>query len=386
MQPELPLSGTIAIEIGHSVAIPFCGQILATLGATLIKVEHPERGDDARKWGPPFWHGTSSLFQALNRDKLGVTVDLKDPASRDRLRKVIVERADIVVQNLRPGVVETLGLDAASIRALNPKLIYCSLSGFGAEGPLRNRPGYDPLMQAFGGIMSITGEEGRAPVRVGPSIIDMGSGMWAALGIVAALRRRELTGEGCEVEGSLFETAVTWMNMTAAAYFASGNVPGRIGSEAPFACPYNAYKTADGYIIIAAGNDRLFRLLADVLGHPEWAGDAHYLTNADRVKNRVALNGLIAAIVETQPKAHWLEQLEKAGVPCAQLQSINEVVEHEQTIALGMLQNTPEQAMPLIGLPLRFNRTRPPCRHDPPTLGQHNAILDELCGDTAAAG
>jgi crotonobetainyl-CoA:carnitine CoA-transferase CaiB-like acyl-CoA transferase len=378
MDAALPLTDLVAVEIGHSVAVPFGGQILAQLGATLIKVEHPEKGDDARLWGPPFWHGASATFQALNRDKFGVVVDLKDAQECDRLRRFIVEHADIVIQNLRPGLIETFGLDG-SLRRLNPHLIYCNVGAFGSVGPLMRRPGYDPLMQAFGGIMSITGEEGRAPVRVGPSIIDIAAGMWGVIGILAALRRRDATGEGCEVDTSLFETALAWMTVPSALYLSSGDIQKRSGSEAAMLAPYRAYRAADDYVVIAAGNDNLFRRLCGVLERPQWADDPRFRTNADRIAHRELLNGLIEEIVGREPRAAWLERLERGGVPCAPLQSIDQVLDHAQTQALGMIQSAPDGVLRLMGLPLRFDGTRPPFRQNPPRHGEHTArVFNEL--------
>lgn len=376
MNPELPLSGLVAIELGSSVAGPFGAQVLGGLGATLIKVENPAKGDDARQWGPPFWHGSSATFQSLNRDKLGIAVDLKNPDERQRLRALIVEHADIVIQNLRPGLVKSYGLDAASLREEAPRLIYCNVGAFGASGPLRERPGYDPLMQAFGGIMSITGEEGRAPVRVGPSIVDIGAGMWSVIGILAALRRREITGQGCEVDTSLFETALAWMTVPTALYLASGKAQRRTGSEAAMLVPYKAYKASDDFLIIAAGNDNLFARLCTVLRHPEWVEDPRFRTNPDRIANRDELNALIEAIVGADRRESWLERLEAAGVPCAPLQSIDQVVEHPQTRALEMIQPSPDAAMRLMGLPLSFEGRRPPFRKAPPKLGEDGESVD----------
>jgi crotonobetainyl-CoA:carnitine CoA-transferase CaiB-like acyl-CoA transferase len=368
---EQPLAGLVAIEIGHSVAAPFGGHVLASLGATLIKVEAPGKGDDARGWGPPFWHGASACFQSLNRDKLSITVDLKDEGQRAELMALIVNRADIVVQNLRPGLIEKFGLEARQLRAQKPSLIYCNMGAFGTTGPLRERPGYDPLMQAFGGIMSITGEDGRAPVRVGPSLIDIGTGMWAVIGILAALRRREITGEGCEIDTSLLETAMAWMTIPAALYLASGEPQGRTGSEAAMVVPYKAFRASDDFLVITAGNDNLFRRLCVAVERPDWAEDARFRTNADRIVNRTLLNQMIEDVIGQHDRAYWAERLESAGVPCAPLQSIDEVLAHPQAKALGMLQADPESEMQLMGLPLSFDARRPPFLHSPPTLGQH---------------
>lgn len=363
------------VELGHSVAAPFAGQILGDLGARVIKVENPDAGDDARSWGPPFWHGTSATFQSLNRHKLSVTVDLKDPAQCDKLRTLIVEDTDVVIQNMRPGQVAKFGVDAATICALNPRLIYCNLGAFGAGGPLSDRPGYDPLMQACGGIMSVTGEEGRPPVRVGPSIIDMGAGLWSVIGILAAIERRHLTGRGGVVDTSLYETALAWMTVPAALQLASGRDPSRVGTEAPMIVPYKAFKAADRYLVIAAGNDTLFRRLCEVLGHPEWATDPRFVDNPSRVKSREAINALIDVVVAGQTAAHWSARLDVAGVPCALIQTVSEVLAHPQTRALGIINPVPEGTMSLMGLPLRFDGERPPMRSSAPTLGSGNAEI-----------
>ena len=371
-----PLAGIVVVEIGHSVAAPYAGQVLGDLGATVIKVENPQAGDDARNWGPPYWHGAGFIFQTINRNKLSAAIDLKDEDQRAALRRFILEQADVVLQNMRPGLVAKLGLDAA-LRRDNPRLIYCNVWAFGATGPLADRPGYDPLMQAMGGIMSVTGEQGRPPIRVAPSIIDMGTGMWATIGILSALYRRSLTGEGCTIDTSLYETALGWINMHAASYLASGKVPGRRGSEATGMVPYKVFEASDGYVMIAAGNDNLFRRLAVAVGHPEWLDDPRFASNPERVKHRDLVHATVQDVVACRPCAEWLALLDKAGVPCAPLQSIDQALAHPQTEALGMLQPTPDGKMALIGLPLSFDGARPELRRSPPALGADTgAILD----------
>ncbi len=369
-----PLAGITVVELGHSVAAPFAGQTLADLGARVIKVEKPEAGDDARQWGPPFWHGTATVFQSLNRNKFSAAVDLKDADQLARLKQFIVNEADVVVQNMRPGLVGKIGL-GAELRTENQRLIYCNMAAFGATGPMSDRPGYDPLMQAFGGVMSITGEEGRPPVRVGPSIIDMATGMWAVIGILAALHRRDLTGQGCTVDTSLFETTLTWIGTQATAYLATGEVPRRRGSENASLAPYKVYEACDGFVLIAAGNDNLFRRLAAALGHAEWARDERYATNPQRVRNRQAVNEMVQNVVAGQPSAHWVAVLDAADVPCAPLQSIDQVLAHPQTKALDILQDTPDKTMSLMGLPLSFDGRRPPMRQGPPSLGAHSHMV-----------
>jgi crotonobetainyl-CoA:carnitine CoA-transferase CaiB-like acyl-CoA transferase len=375
MTAATPLSDITVIELGHSVAAPYAAEILADLGATVIKVEKRDGGDDARHWAPPYWHGSSAIFQSLNRNKFSIAVDLRDANERALLVRLIEERADVLIQNLRPGMVEELGLDAATMRARNKRLIYCGIGAFGRGGPLAHRPGYDPLMQAFGGLMSVTGEAGEPPVRIGTSIIDMGAGLWSAIGILGALHHRTLTGEGTTVDTSLYETALAWMSYHAANYQASGEVPRRHGSGTFGIVPYRGYATSDGYLVIGAGNDKLFRKLAGALGHPDWADDKRFLDNPRRVHNRVALDALIEDLTRTKTSAAWQAALEAAGVPSSPMQSVDQVLAHPQTQALGMLQQSPDGRLTLMGLPLSFDGERPPFRRPAPELGEHT---DEL--------
>jgi len=375
IEASLPLAGLVVVEIGHSVAAPFAGHVLGDLGATLLKVENPGHGDDTRTWGPPFLNGTACTFNALNRNKHSLAVDLKDGKARGTLREYILAHADIVFQNMRPGLIAKLGLDGASLRRDKPGLIYCNLHAFGAKGPLVDRPGYDPLMQAFGGIMSVTGEAGGDPVRVGPSLVDVGTGMWAVIGILSALRRRSETGEGCEIDTSLYETSLSWMQSHIASYVVTGKVPGKRGTENPSLAPYKVFKAADEHVMIAAGNDNLFRRLAGALGHPQWLDDPRFATNPERVRNRELVNASVQAVVETRNRADWIAALEAVGVPCAPLQTLDQVMEHPQTKALGMLQHASDGSISLVGLPVSFDGTRPPLRIKPPALGADNQLV-----------
>lgn len=366
---SLPLDGLVAYEFGSNVAGPFAGSILAELGATLVKVERPE-GDDARTWGPPFAEdGTATIFHALNRNKQSVTIDLKNPKCVEELKQQIVSEADIVVQNMRSGSMTRFGLDAETLLDLNPQLVYCNLHAFGAEGPLKDKPGYDALIQAFGGLMSVTGEPGQAPVRSGVSVIDMGTGMWCAIGILAALFRKSLTGRGGLVDAALFETALQWMTFYAADWQATGVRPKRFGSGTRGIAPYEAFECADGYLIVAAGNDRLFAKLADALENPDWKKDPRFATNPQRDANRVELKALLSAILIHKPRAHWQSLLEEAGVPNAPTQSVDEVLEHPQTLASGMVQEVAGAPFGLVGMPLRFDGERPGLRSPAPGLG-----------------
>ncbi|HEY7246703.1 MAG TPA: CoA transferase [Xanthobacteraceae bacterium] len=378
---RLPLHGITVIELGHSVAAPYACEILGDLGADVIKIEKAD-GDDARKWAPPYWGAMSATFQSFNRNKRSVVVNLRDPGERERLRKLVVERADIVVQNLRPGSAAEFGLDAQSLRSLKPSLIYCTIGAFGATGPLKSRPGYDPLMQAFGGLMSVTGEPQQPPVRVGTSVIDMATGMWSVIGVLSALMQRREHGDGSSIDTSLFETALGWMCYHAANYQASGELPQRQGSGAAMIVPYRGYASKDGFIVIAAGNDKLFASLARVLRHPEWIEDARFRTNPDRVKNQDALYRAIEQLIATRTSREWAAVLDEAGVPNAPMQTIAEVLDHPQTKALEILQPSPQGDITLVGLPVSFDGARPAFRRAPPSLGEHT---QEILGEPLPA-
>ncbi len=371
----LPLAGLCVFEFGHSVAAPFAGQILGDMGAEVIKVEKPQ-GDDARRWGPPFWEGESAIFQTLNRGKRSLCLDLRDAAAMARLKALILERGDVVLQNMRPGQAESLGLGAEALLAEKPSLVCCNLGAFGRTGPLAQAPGYDPLMQAFGGLMSVTGEAGRPAVRVGVSMVDMGTGMWAVIGILAALQRRAATGLGGVVDVSLFETAAAWMSVPVAQFLASGEAPERQGSGAQGIVPYRAYRTADGELVVAAGNDALFRALAGVLERPEWLYDARFRTNPDRVAHQDTLYPMIEAEMARRPTAEWMARMDAAGIPCAPVQDVGAMLEHPQTRALGLLQALPGTGVRAIGLPVSFDHARPAPRGPVPARGADNALLD----------
>ncbi len=366
VQP-LPLAGIRVIELGSNVSGPYGTWILAALGAEVIKVERPDGGDDARHWGPPFWREAATVFQAINRDKSSITVDYKDAESLAALRRRVNEDADVVLQNLRPGVADKLGLGAEDMCRDNPALIYCNLWAFGAKGPLSDRPGFDALMQAFGGIMAVTGEEGQAPVRAGVSIIDMGTGMWCAIGILAALNRRNLTGKGGVIDTSLYETALGWSAYYTVDVQVTGVSPKRCGSGVRGIAPYQAYNCADGYLIVAASNDRLFVNLARELQHDEWLDDPRFADNPSRSDNREALNAMLMPIFKAETRSHWQQRLDHVGVPNAPIQDAGEVIAHPQTKALGIMQDT-GQGIALTGLPISFDGERPPLRNIAPDL------------------
>ncbi len=367
-----PLSGLVVIEIGHSIAAPYAGMILGELGAEVIKVENPKGGDACRGWGPPFLEGAATCFHAVNRAKEGITIDLADPADAARLRTLIIERADVVLHNLKSGALDRYGIGAAKLVAAKPSLVCCNLGAFGAVGPLRERPGYDPMMQAYSGLMSLLGEDGRPPVRVPASIIDMGAGMWSVIGILAALQERGRTGQGGIVDTSLYETGLAWMSIYLAGFLADGKIPARHGSGVDMIVPYQAFAAADGHMMVAAGNDNLFRRLCAVLDRPGLAEDKRFCSNKDRVVHRAELVPILAAIFATQPLAHWADRLEGAGIPNGPLNTLDQVVEDAQTRALGMIQRRPGSELGLVGLPLSFDGVRPPFAKAAPALGEDN--------------
>jgi len=369
--PALPLAGIRVVELGSSVAAPYAALILAELGAEVIKVERPDAGDDARGWGPPFHDGIGTIFHALNRNKRSITVDLADDVERARLRRLIVEEADVLIQNMRPGHAEKLGLGAKALLTENPRLVHATIAAFGQAGPLKDRPGYDPLMQAFGGLMGVTGEPGRPPIRVGTSIIDMGSGMWVVIGVLAALMRRAETGRGGEVGTSLYETALGWMIYHVTSHAATGEEPVPQGSGSAFIAPYGAYRASDGALLVTAGNDRLFAKMATVIGRSDLPQDPRFATNAERVRNRDALEVEMNAALTAKPTEAWIAAFHEAGVPCAPIQGVGEVVSHPQTEALGILRESADHRLAFVGLPLSFDGKRPGRNEPVPDLGAH---------------
>ena len=365
-----PLSDVTVIEIGHSVAAPYAGMILGELGAEVIKVENPNGGDACRGWGPPFTEATATAFHAFNRAKRGITIDLNNPAQVETLHGLIYERADVLIHNLKLGTLDRYGLSAAALTAEKPSLVYCNIGAFGATGPLRERPGYDPMVQAYGGLMSLLGEDGRPPVRVTVSIVDMATAMWAVIGILAVLQERGRTGRGGIVDTSLYETTLAWMTLPVSAYLADGEVPRRYGSGVEQIVPYQAFAAADGHIMVAAGNDNLFRRLCDAIGRSGLAEDRCFRTNSDRVVNRRALIPILSDLFATQPLAAWAARLDAAGIPNAPIRTVDQVVADAHTAALGIIQQS--RSISLVGLPLSFDGARPPLTKLAPRLGEDN--------------
>ncbi len=365
----LPLQGITVVEIAQNLAGPIAAEILANMGADVVKIERPE-GDDARRWGPPFWKGVSPGFLAVNANKRSVTLDLKKADDVEWLMDYL-GRADVLIQNLRPGSLEELGLGAAVLTARYPRLVYCSVWAFGSTGPLKLKPGYEPMVQAFSGLMMMNGDEGGEPTRIGTSILDYGTGMWTAIGALAGLAQRQHTGRGCVVDASLFETGLAWLKGHFASFRASGQVPERHRTGSHRVVPFQGFETKTGPLIIAAGNDRLFVKLAQALGHPEWATDPRFATNEARIANKPELLSAIELILKTRSKGEWIDLLEEAGVPCAPIHTLPEAVALPQASAIGMIQPVPGDDFELIALPLSFDGARPEIRRAPPKPGEH---------------
>jgi crotonobetainyl-CoA:carnitine CoA-transferase CaiB-like acyl-CoA transferase len=380
----LPLEGVVVADLTENVAGPFCTQILGDMGADVVKVEHPDRGDDARAWAPPWWGAESATFLALNRNKRSLAVDLKHDAGQEIARR-LVTRADVVVQSLRPGAAARLGLDFEGARALNPRVVYCSITAFGRRGPLRDLSGYDPMMQAYAGLMSINGHPGQEPARVGTSIVDMGTGMWAALGIVAALRQRDATGRAVEVTTALFDTTLMWVSYQLMGYLGSGEVPQAQGSGTAMIAPYQAFATADGHAMVGAPSDAMWRRLTAALEAPALADDPRFADNPARVRHRAELVDALTAITRRIKTSELVERLRGAGLPCAPILTLDAVAGEPQTRESGMLVEAPHPRLPdyrSVGLPVEWDGRRPAVRRVPPALGEHSADVLTALGYT----
>jgi crotonobetainyl-CoA:carnitine CoA-transferase CaiB-like acyl-CoA transferase len=374
---SLPLEGLKVVELGQNYAGPITAQILGQLGADVVKVERPGSGDDARGWGPPFVDGAGAPFHAVNQNKRSIVLDLKQERHLAWLKEFLRD-ADVLVQNLRPGVAAKLGLTRDALAESCPRLICCSLWAYGHTGPMKLDPGYEPIVQAFSGLMFQSGEDGGPPMRMGTQVLDQGTAMWSAIGILAAVAQRERTGLGCAVDTSLFETALGWLTIAFASYGVTGTLPPRHPTGSQRLIVFQGFETKNGPLIVAAANDRLFKKLAVALGRPEWAEDPRFEKNAGRFENREYLLGEIAAIMGTRTRGEWLDILSEAGIPCSPVHNMHEISEHAQTDAIGMIQQSPGIDFRTMGLPVNFDGKRPPLTRRAPDVGEHTA---DIVGD-----
>jgi crotonobetainyl-CoA:carnitine CoA-transferase CaiB-like acyl-CoA transferase len=386
------------LDLSRVLAGPWCTQVLGDLGAEVIKIERPGRGDDTRGWGPPFLQdtagataGDAAYFSCSNRNKKSVTVDFTSAAG-GAIVAALAAKADVLVENFKLGGLAAHGLDYQSLRARNPRLVYCSITGFGQTGPYAARPGYDFLIQAMGGLMSVTGrkdgEAGAGPQKAGVALTDILTGLYATIGILAALADRDRTGQGQHLDIALLDVQVACLANQAANYLVSGTAPGRMGNAHPNIVPYQDFPTSDGYLIIAVGNDGQFAKLCAELGLPELASDPRYARNHDRVLHRESLIPCLCAATRAQTTAHWIGKLERSGVPCGPINAIDAVFADAQVRARELAISMPHAlagTVPLVASPLRLSRTPVSYRHAPPLLGADTrAVLRETLGMSAA--
>ncbi len=387
-----PLSHIKVLDLSRILAGPWAGQILADLGAEVIKVERPGVGDDTRAWGPPFLKDAqgqdtqeAGYYLAVNRGKRSITVSLDTPEGQ-RIVRELAQRADIVLENYKAGTLARYGLDEASLRRLNPRLIYCSVTGFGQTGPRRDQPAYDFLIQAMGGLMSVTGERdgqpGGGPQKVGVPIVDLTTGLYACISVLAALARRDQTGLGDSIDIGMLDVQVASLANQAMNHLVSGQVPQRNGNAHPNIQPQDVYACADGDVILVCGNDGQFGKLCEVLGHPHWREDERFATNPQRVRHLSALTALLRPTIGAWPRARLLAALDGAGVPCGPINTVPEVFADPQVVARGLLRHVPHPCgvnVPQVGSPMRFADAALAVPNAPPLLGQHSEqILTEL--------
>jgi crotonobetainyl-CoA:carnitine CoA-transferase CaiB-like acyl-CoA transferase len=387
-----PLEGIRVLDLSRVLAGPWCTQLLADLGAEVIKVERPGSGDDTRHWGPP-WHGegdrkVAAYFLSCNRGKKSAAIDFAQPEGAALVRK-LAEQADVVVENFKVGGLSKFGLDAETMRAANPRLIYASITGFGQDGPHADRAGYDFIIQGMGGMMSVTGlpdgEPGGGPMRAGVAIADLFTGMYACAAILASLYARERTGEGATIDMALFDTQLAVMANQASNALISGKDPPRQGNTHPNIVPYQPFDAADQPIIIAVGNDRQFARLADICGHPEWVGDERFASNGARVANRSEMVRLVADVIREKPAAEWLEQLEAAGIPAGPINMVTQALSDVQAQHRQMVRTI--AGTPLVGSPVRLDGERADSDLPPPALGEHTEeVLSGLLNGDELAG
>ncbi len=375
-----PLSGIQVLDLSRVLAGPYCTMVLGDLGADVIKVESPE-GDETRGWGPPFAEGESAYYLCVNRNKRGMVVDFKTDEGYKILQELI-RQSDVLVENFRPSTLAHFSLDYKSVSALHPKLIYCSITGFGQTGPLSNKPGYDFMIQAMGGLMSITGEPSGEPMKVGVAVADLFAGQNAVIAILAALQARNQTGKGQHLDISLFDSQVAMLANVASNFLISGNLPKRYGNTHANIVPYQSFQASDVWFVLAVGNDRQFEKLCEVIGKQELVSDARFRLNSERVKNREELVAILKPIFLEKTAREWLSALEEAGIPCGPINTLDKVFAEPQVEAREMLIHMDHAEigdLRLVGSPLKFSDTPVDYKLPPPRLGEHTAdILTEL--------
>src|SRR5581483_4290601 len=370
-----PLAGIRVLDLSRVLAGPYCTMFLGDLGAEVVKIEQPGVGDDTRGWGPPFAGGESAYFLCVNRNKQSLTVDLKSPEGISLIRR-LAQRADVLIENFRPGAMDEFGLGYDALHAANPKLIYASLSGFGADGPMAQVPGYDLIVQAWGGLMSITGTPQSGPLKVGVAIIDLVAGLMLGKSIVAALYAREKNGLGQKIDTSLMGAEVAVLINAGSNYLMSGKVPGRWGNAHPTIVPYQSFQTADSYLVIGVASEGIWQRFCKAIGQAELANDARFAKNADRVANRQVLIDQLTKMFRGSDNQTWLRILNEAEVPCAPIQTIDQVFSAPQVLHRSMLLEVPHPTagkVRMAGLPVKFSATPASVRLPPPLLGEHSA-------------
>jgi formyl-CoA transferase/CoA:oxalate CoA-transferase len=383
-----PLDELLVVDLSRVLAGPYCTMTLGDMGARVIKIEEPTRGDDTRAWGPPFWHGESAYFLSLNRNKESLTLNLKSEKGRDILWQLI-ERGDVLVENFRPGTLARLGFDWDAIHQRNPRLIYCAISGYGQSGPDRERPGYDLIAQGEGGVMSVTGEPDGPPLKAGVSQADIVAGLWATIGILSALAARERSGRGQMVDCSLIEGQLGLLTYQAYNYW-SGHTPERLGNRHPNLTPYETYAASDGHLNVGVGSKGLWVRFCQAMEAPELTERPEFKTTRDRLENRALLEKELTPRFTKRSVEEWLERLGDAGVPCGKVRSVPEVLSDAHILARGMIQDLPHPKIPdfkAIGLPVHFSETPGEPVSSPPALGQHTVeVLTELGIDEQTIG
>jgi crotonobetainyl-CoA:carnitine CoA-transferase CaiB-like acyl-CoA transferase len=378
-----PLSGVTVVDFTRVLSGPYCTMLLADMGARVIKIEQPGRGDDTRAWGPPFVNGESAYFLSINRNKESLTLDLKHPSARTVL-DALLRQADVLVENFRPGTMERLDLGYDTVAAAFPRIVYCSVSGFGQTGPRSSEPGYDAVIQGEGGLMSITGAADGPPFRLGVAIADIVSGMFAAQGIAMALLARVRTGRGQRVDVGMLDATAALLTYQAGIYFATGNTPGRMGNRHPTIVPYEMFPAHDGDFVVAVGNDEQWRRFCAVLAAPVLADDERFATNRARVANYAALRPLLVERLQSRTRDEWVAALKAAGVPCGSVREVSEVLQDPHLSAREMIRTVDHVsagALRVLGVPIKLSATPGAVRTAPPALGQHSdRILQQDCG------